>query len=99
VLPPGDIGRAEVRATDPENDPLHYAWDIRREVEIPTDSYAGGGEKKAEPIPGLFRISDAPQAEFVAPAQPGAYRIFVTVTDGHDHIAYANLPFLVQASP
>ena len=97
VLKPGENGQAEVRAIDPDDDPLSYVWEIRPEVEIPADSYAGRGEKRAEPIPGLIADATTPQPRLVAPSQPGAYRLFVSVTDGQDHSAYANLPFLVAA--
>ncbi len=88
--------RAEVESTDPDSDPLTYAWDIRREVVIPPGSYAGGLEKRAQPIPGLISNPATPAVEFTAPEQSGAYRLFVTVTDGQGHIACGNLPFYVE---
>jgi hypothetical protein len=91
----GQSYSAEVRVTDHEGDPLTYQWDIRPEVEIPTNSYAGGGEKPAAPIPGLIRNASNTRVSFTAPTTPGAYRIFVTVSDAPDRVAYANLPFSV----
>jgi len=86
--------RAEVQVTDPDSDPLAFAWDIRPEVEIPAGSYAGSMEKKAQPIAGLIRDPAQRQIEFTAPPA-GAYRLFVTAVDGQGNIAYANVPFEV----
>jgi hypothetical protein len=88
--------RASVTATDPDSDPLTFAWDIRPEVVIPPGSYAGGLEKRTQPIPGLIPNPAAATVEFNAPVKPGAYRLFVTITDGPGHIAYGNLPFFVS---
>jgi hypothetical protein len=87
--------RAAVKTTDPDGDALAFAWDIRPEVVIPPGSYAGGLEKRVQPIPGLIPHPAAAAIEFTAPNQPGAYRLFVSVTDSNGHIAYGNLPFFV----
>jgi hypothetical protein len=89
--------RANVEAMDPDSDPLKFAWEIRPEVEIPPDSYAGSKEKRASPIEGLIQDPTRQRVAFTAPDSPGPYRIFVTVFDGHEHAAYANLPFYVTA--
>jgi hypothetical protein len=88
--------RVEAKATDPDGDALTFAWDIRPEVVIPPGSYAGSLEKPAQPIPGLIPNPAAATVEFNAPVKPGAYRLFVTITDGPGHIAYGNLPFFVS---
>lgn len=95
-LKPARTYRAEVKATDPDGDMLAFTWDIRPEVVIPPGSYAGGLEKKAQPIPGLIANPSAAAVEFAAPNKPGAYRLFVAITDGQGHIAYGNIPFFVQ---
>ena len=92
----GKTYSAIVTATDPDSDPLVFAWNIRPEVVIPPGSYAGGMEKKALPIPGLIPNPAAAAIEFTAPSQPGAYRLFVTSTDGRGHIAYGNIPFYAK---
>ena len=93
---PGQKCRARVACYDSDFDALAFAWDIRPEVVIPPNSYAGGLEKPARPIEGLIESGSGKQAEFRAPRDAGAYRLFVEVTDGHGNAGYANLPFLVQ---
>jgi len=88
--------RAEVSAVDPDGDALSLAWDIRPEVVIPPGSYAGGLEKRVEPISGLISNPTADTIDFTTPENPGAYRLFVTITDGQDHIAYGKIPFFVS---
>lgn len=95
TLQAGKTYGAEVQVTDPESDPLVFAWDIRPEVEIPAGSYAGSMEKRAQPIVGLIRDPARRQIEFTAPPAGGPYRLFVTAVDGHGNIAYGNIPFLV----
>ena len=43
------------------------------------------------------RIDADGRLHFTAPATAGNYRLFVEVRDGHDHAAYANIPFRVEA--
>jgi hypothetical protein len=95
ILEPGNVYRAGVDATDPDSDPLTFAWDLRPEVAIPPGSYAGSLEKRAKPIKG--RISDPARRriEFSAPEESGAYRLFVAIRDGKGHVAYGNVPFCV----
>jgi hypothetical protein len=95
VLEPGTNYHATVAAADPDGDALEYQWDIRPEVVIPRESYAGSMEQPAQPIPGLIQEPATAEICFTTPAEPGAYRLFVTVTDGHGHIAYGNIPFLL----
>jgi hypothetical protein len=95
LLQPAKTYRAAIEVTDPEADPLTIIWDIRPEVEIPPGSYAGSKEKRVQPIAGLIREPTRPQIEFAAPQTPDAYRLFVTAADGHGHVAYGNIPFLV----
>ena len=94
-LDAGATCRAGVQATDPDSDPLTFAWDIRPEVKIPPGSYAGSLEKRARPIDGLIRDPTRPQVEFTAPQDAGPYRIFVTIFDGKGHAGYGNVPFFV----
>jgi hypothetical protein len=96
-LQPAQSYEAKVTCYDADYDPLTFQWDIRPEVVIPKDSYAGGGEKPAVPIPGLIQSGNSPRTRFAAPPTEGAYRLFVQVRDGKGHAGYANVPFYVQS--
>ncbi len=95
-LQPAQPHEATVTCYDADYDPLVFTWDIRPEVVIPKDSYAGGGEKPAVPISGLVPAEGGPRIRFTAPAEPGAYRLFVQVRDEKGHAGYANAPFSVR---
>jgi hypothetical protein len=97
-LKPDQSYDARVLVYDCDYDPLTFHWDIRNEVVTPKDSYAGGGEKPAVPIPGLIQ-GDGAQVRFTAPKVEGAYRLFVQIRDGHNHAGYANVPFFVRQAP
>ena len=93
VLKPGSVNSSKVSASDSENDPLTYKWEIRPEAVYA--SYAGQGEKVPEPIPGLINEEKA-AIHFTTPKDKGAYRLFVYVYDGKGHFSTANLPFWVE---
>jgi hypothetical protein len=95
-LKPAQAYEAKVTCYDCDYDALTFKWDIRPEVEIPKDSYAGGGEKSAVPIPGLIPASSGAQIRFTSPQVEGAYRLFVQVFDGRGHVGYANAAFYVR---
>ncbi len=48
------------------------------------------------PLTGLMEHSDTDQVVIKAPAEAGAYRLFVYVRDGHGNAGHANIPFLVE---
>jgi hypothetical protein len=94
TLAAGERYAASVAARDPEDDPLTYRWEIMRESEATQT----GGDKEDVPqsLPGLISAPRAGQAEVQAPAEAGAYRLYVYVYDGQGHAAHANIPFRVQ---
>jgi hypothetical protein len=96
-LEPDKLYRAHVVCYDSDYDALTFAWDIRPEVEIPANSYAGSMEKPAEPIPDLIEAGQGEQMKFTSPATDGPYRLFVEVSDGRGHVGYANCPFYVKS--
>ncbi|WP_373515220.1 glycoside hydrolase family 2 TIM barrel-domain containing protein [Persicitalea sp.] len=93
-LQPGQTSQAQVWLKDPEGEPLQYNWEVLREgTAFP---YGGNGEKRPPAIPGLIQEANAPQLSFLAPAEEGAYRLFVYAYDGNGHWATANIPFFVR---
>ena len=96
-LEPDKSYQARVVCYDSDYDSLDFEWDIRPEVEIPANSYAGGLEKSARPIPGLIETGQGPRINFMSPATDGPYRLFVQITDGRGHAGYANLQFYVKS--
>jgi hypothetical protein len=88
---------ARVVATDPDGDAIHYNWEIYEEATGKELKEGGDGERIRSSIQGLVQgKSDCNQISFVAPAYPGAYRLFVYASDGHAHTATANIPFYVM---
>ncbi|GGD45265.1 glycoside hydrolase family 2 TIM barrel-domain containing protein [Pseudoxanthomonas indica] len=94
---PGSEHEAHVQAEDAEQDPLRFQWYVLRETTATTT----GGDH--EDVPAAVRVRMTFQGQgglkFQAPQEPGAYRLFVEVRDGHGHAAYANFPFQVSAAP
>jgi hypothetical protein len=98
-LKPAGAYEARVVCCDCDFDPPTFQWDIRPEVEIPRNSYAGGGEKPAVALPGLIQEGGGAQIRFAAPQAEGPYRLFVQVLDGQGHVGYANAAFYVRQQP
>jgi hypothetical protein len=93
IIAPGSNHSSSVRASDADNDKLMYKWEIKPEANYA--SYAGQGEVAPKPVPGLVS-GDSSEVNFKAPAEPGAYRLFVYAFDNKGHFSTANLPFLVK---
>ena len=90
---PGVETWAEIDATDADRDDLTYTWSISRES---TARHVGGDrEDVPESFPDLI-LDHGPRARLRTPAEPGAYRLFVTVTDGTGRAGTANVPFFVE---
>ena len=93
---PNSYFNATVRASDPDSDPMSYAWSVKPE----SDAADVGGDKEdfIEDIKGAIAEPNASQVQVVSPTKPGPYRLFVYVYDDRGHAAHANIPFLVLAS-
>jgi hypothetical protein len=93
-LAPGSNFNALAIAADPDNDKLTYRWEL-----LPEPSQVGeGGDFEARPkaIDGRLTPGKGGKAILKAPDTEGAYRLFVYITDGHNNVATANLPFYVK---
>ncbi len=93
-LTAGKTYNAQIDVTDPENDALTYRWEIMKESQ--TNATGGDAEEVPAKIEGLISSEPGATVEFLAPAEEGAYRLFIYVDDPNDHTAHANIPFFVN---
>ena len=94
TLKPGQAYPVAATVTDPGRDLLTYQWELLPES---TDLKQGGDrESRPTPVVGGVPAGAKGQTTLTAPAQPGAYRLFVYAHDGHGNVATGNVPFLVQ---
>ncbi|MFC0679857.1 glycoside hydrolase family 2 TIM barrel-domain containing protein [Lysobacter korlensis] len=96
-LTPDRAYTARVTAKDPDGDRLAYRWKVLAE----STAKSIGGDPEAVPPTIPARLSETGNGEvhFDSPSQPGAYRLFVEVHDGHGNAGYANVPFQVSPAP
>jgi hypothetical protein len=90
-LKPGENFKAVVAAHDYEGDSLIYRWEVLPE----STDLKWGGDKESRPETLLHQVGESAMA-LKAPQTEGAYRLFVYITDGHNHAATANFPFFVK---
>jgi hypothetical protein len=92
-LPPATRYTANVKAYDPEGDPLQVTWEVRSET---TDARGGGDAEQEPPAhPDAIIESKGTTVTFQTPQAEGNYRLFVFVRDGKGGAATANMPFAV----
>ena len=94
TLKPGSTHTATLKVDDPDGGPLAFRWEVKPEV-APA-GYAGMGEKRSQPMPGLIQATRPGRLTFTAPEREGAYRVFAFVLDGKGNGATANIPFYVK---
>jgi hypothetical protein len=97
ILKAGSVNISSVTAFDPENDPLSYHWEVLPELDITDGSIEK--QKKPRSIRGSILSEQKDTIQWKAPEKPGAYRLFVTVSDGNNNIATANVPLMVSSGP
>lgn len=90
----GTLATAEMVVFEPNNEPLRYRWEIRRE--IARAGFAGEGEVRPEPLTGIFTGQEGAKIQFRLPKEPGAYRLYAYAFDGKGKAATANEPFFVN---
>ncbi len=85
---------ATVKARDPDGDELQYHWELLHESKARQE----GGDREEIPakLTGLIEHTDTDRIVIKAPAETGAYRLFVYVRDGNGNAGHANIPFLVE---
>jgi hypothetical protein len=85
-----------LNVTDPNQDKLTVRYELLPES---TDLKEGGDrEDRPQPLNGLVNPLNNTKATLKAPDKEGAYRLFVYVSDGHNKIATANIPFYVKST-
>lgn len=93
-LKAGGNYEAVVDAIDPDNDQLTYRFEM-----LPEATKVGeGGDYEERPSAvstGLKPLGNG-KVQLTAPTGKGAYRLFVYVTDGHNNVGTANIPFYVN---
>ena len=88
------IYQAQVKSTDIDGDDLSYSFEILHES---TDLKDGGDwEQRPDAVGWKRKILNEGVMEFSVPETEGAYRVFVYVHDNNQHVATANIPFLVN---
>ncbi len=95
VLSPGATIRDRLQASDPDQDKIEAQWELSDDVKLPRPGRKGiraGSDRR--------RGAGASQqsATITAPQKPGPYRVFLFVSDGHNHAATANMPLKVVKS-
>ena len=90
---PGSEAEVTLTAHDPEGQPLAVTWWVMAEAVKP----GIGGDREAVPetFPDSVRTASGYRAVIRAPAEPGAYRLFVKVVDPANGASVRNTPFLV----
>jgi len=87
---------AEVKVTEPDLDEMTIHWEIIPEVPEGQQSDGGDFEERPETVNTSFEMISDFKVAFIGPTEPGEYRLFVYVSDGHGHSATGNIPFLVK---
>ena len=81
-------------ASDPDGDPLTKRVEVMHEATVLGDG--GDPEPRPATVKDLLLDDADGSIKFRAPADSGAYRIFLYLLDGHNNVATVNIPFLVK---
>jgi len=94
VLHAGKQYGAHVDAVDTEGGDLTYRWLVMRESEAMQQG--GDAEVVPEIVPVPIEVLDGGHIRLVAPAIPGAYRLFTHIYEDNGLAGHANIPFMVE---
>ena len=94
VVHPGRTMTASANVEDPGGNTLTYQWTVMAE----SSDHGIGGEAESAPAsyPALIQEQNHSKCVFAAPANPGNYRLFLTVHNDKGGAATANFPFRVE---
>ncbi|MDQ6757327.1 MAG: hypothetical protein M3004_10370 [Bacteroidota bacterium] len=83
-----------VSSSDPNKDKLKERWELLPE----STDLKNGGDRESRPIeiPGSVTAENLNKAVLKTPGQEGAYRLFLYISDGHNKVATANIPFYLK---
>ncbi|ERJ12450.1 glycoside hydrolase family 2 TIM barrel-domain containing protein [Haloplasma contractile] len=88
----GETFTGKVTAADPDCDELTYTWEILKEA----TKLGIGGSFEPRPAQITKNIKSSQNEFSYTINEEGAYRLYVYVLDGNNHVATANIPFLVK---
>ncbi len=90
----GSENTAIVEYSDPDGDRIEMICEVMKEA---TDLGEGGDfESRPESMATNIKCDPDGKISFTAPEEKGEYRLFVYVTDNHNHAGTVNIPFKVE---
>lgn len=93
-LKAGQTYEVTLEVDDPDGDVLSSRIEIMHE----SQDLGEGGDHESRPgsIEALVLKNEVDRISFKAMEEPGAYRFFIYVLDGHNHAATVNFPFYID---
>ncbi len=81
------------------SDPNQYTMTARWELLPESTDLKNGGDRESRPqaIPASIVAKDLHDVVLKTPKMEGPYRLFLYLSDGHNKVATANIPFYVKS--
>jgi len=85
-----------VFASDPNQDKMTARWELLPE----STDLKNGGDREGRPtaVPASVTVKNLNKAVLKTPEKEGPYRLFLYISDGHNKVATANIPFYVKSA-